>query len=49
MLKQKFYAIIILALTIWLCTKGIGTVAIITLPLSALLFFSKFDYTRHDY
>lgn len=49
MFKQKIYAIICLLITIWLCTKGLGTLAIITLLMAALLFFSKFDYTRHNY
>lgn len=49
MLKQKLYAIIILLITVWLFAKGIGTLAIITLPMSAFLFFSKFNYTKHDY
>lgn len=49
MLKQKLYAIIILVLTILAIAGGIGTVAIITLPMAILLFFSKFDYTKYDY
>lgn len=49
MFKQKLYAIIILLITVWLYTKGLGTLAVITLPMSAFLFFSKFDYTKHDY
>lgn len=49
MFKQKIYAIICLLITIWLCTKGLGTLAIITLPMATFLFFSKFNYTRHDY
>lgn len=49
MLRQKLYAIIILAFTIWMMTKGIGTLAIITIPTAIFMFFSKVDYTRHDY
>ena len=48
MLKQKLYAIILAIITIWFFANGIGTLAIITIPMALFLFFSKFDFTKHE-
>lgn len=46
MLRQKLYAIILAVITLWTLKLGVGDLAIITIPASIMLFFSKTKYIR---